>query len=214
VQYKIVAGEWLIQIARCFGADPKAVISANPQLAEPDEISPDDVLTIPNLGSNGTIYGPPCIAFHNVQSGDTWNSIAQRYNADIAVLQAANSGVSLSPGTRIRVPLNSAGGPASTGGTSTSPTQSPTVCNQADMVSDVTVPDGTTVAAGSTFTKTWRLKNTGTCTWTSAYLLVFDHGEPMGAPATSPLTTVNVAPGSTVDVSVNLKALLRREHTS
>jgi hypothetical protein len=103
------------------------------------------------------------------------------------------------------VPLNSAGGTPSTGATQVA-TQNPTVCNQAQMVSDVTVPDGTSMAAGSTFTKTWRLKNTGTCTWTNAYGLIFDHGERMDAPATMPLTAVNIPPGATGDVSVNLKA--------
>jgi LysM repeat protein len=201
VQYKVVKGEWLIQIARCFGADAKAVSQAKPQIIDPDEISPDEILTVPNIGSNGTIYGPPCITFHTVQSGDTWNSIAQKYNADVVVLQAANRGGSLAAGTVVRVPLNSAGGTVSTGAT-----QIPTACNQAQMVTDVSVPDGTTVAAGSTFTKTWRLKNTGTCTWTNAYVVVFDHGERMNAPATAPLTTVNVPPGSTTDVSVPLTA--------
>ncbi|MGE5249173.1 MAG: NBR1-Ig-like domain-containing protein [Bacteroidota bacterium] len=205
VQYKVVKGEWLIQIARCFGADATAVSRANPQIIDPDEISPDEVLTIPNIGSSGTIYGPPCITFHTVQSGDTWNSIAQKYNADVVVLQAANRGESLSAGNQIRVPLNSAGGSPGTGATPIV-TQNPNVCNQAQMVSDVTIPDGSTVSAGSAFTKTWRLKNAGTCTWTSAYALVFDHGQQMDAPATLPLTTVNVPPGGTVDVSVPLRA--------
>jgi LysM repeat protein len=201
IQYKVVKGEWLIQIARCFGVDPKALTQANPQLADPNEISIGDVLTIPNLGSSGTLYGPPCVEFYPVQAGDTWNSIAQKFNADIDVLRAANVGVSLSTGTSVRVPKNSAGGAASV-----PVTPSPTTCNQAQMVADVSVPDGTTLAPGSSFTKTWRLKNVGTCTWTSAYTLIFDHGERMDAPATAPFTTVNIPPGSTVDLSINLKA--------
>jgi len=42
----------------------------------------------------------------------------------------------------------------------------PAGCDRAQFISDVTVPDGTTFAPGATFTKTWRLKNSGTCTWT------------------------------------------------
>ena len=38
-------------------------------------------------------------------------------------------------------------------------------CDLAQFVRDVTVPDGTTFLPGATFTKTWRLKNAGTCTW-------------------------------------------------
>ncbi|RLC66117.1 MAG: hypothetical protein DRH97_07000 [Chloroflexi bacterium] len=73
------------------------------------------------------------------------------------------------------------------------PTISPTItvteepCDRAAYVKDVTIPDGTDLAPGDNFTKTWRLKNTGTCTWTSGYSLVFDHGDSMGGPALSNL---------------------------
>ncbi len=56
-------------------------------------------------------------------------------------------------------------------------------CNSAGFVKDVSVPDGTEIAAGAKFTKTWRLVNSGTCTWTTAYDLVFVDGSAMGAPA-------------------------------
>jgi len=36
------------------------------------------------------------------------------------------------------------------------------VCDQAQYIKDVTIPDGSTFAPGATFTKTWRLKNAGT----------------------------------------------------
>ena len=55
------------------------------------------------------------------------------------------------------------------------------------------------------FTKTWRLKNTGTCTWTPAYAVVFSNGNSMNGPATQALAG-NVNPGQTVDISVNLTA--------
>jgi hypothetical protein len=74
------------------------------------------------------------------------------------------------------------------------------------FVADVTVPDGQAVAAGSTFTKTWRLRNTGTCTWTSGYAVTWASGERMEAPNTVSLTAVDVAPNGTVEVSVNLRA--------
>lgn len=85
------------------------------------------------------------------------------------------------------------------------PTNTPIPCNQAKFIKDVTVPDGTKVQVGSGFTKTWRLRNTGSCTWTSAYQLIFDHGDQMGSPLTQPLAG-NVAPGQEVDISVNLVA--------
>ncbi|HTP08956.1 MAG TPA: NBR1-Ig-like domain-containing protein [Anaerolineae bacterium] len=71
------------------------------------------------------------------------------------------------------------------------------------FLSDVTIPDGTVLVAGSSFVKTWRVKNNGTCTWEN-YQLVFATGEQMGGPAA---VTVNNTPANgSVDVSVNLVA--------
>jgi len=89
------------------------------------------------------------------------------------------------------------------------PSITPTIavpCDRAQFVTDVTIPDGTDFAPGATFTKTWRLRNNGTCTWTSGYALVFDSGVALGGPASQQLTTGTVAPGQTIDVSVNLTA--------
>lgn len=78
-------------------------------------------------------------------------------------------------------------------------------CDKADFVSDVTIPDGTTLDPGESFTKTWRLKNSGTCSWTPSYSVVFNSGDSMSGPASQALTA-NVNPGQTVDMSVNMKA--------
>lgn len=79
-------------------------------------------------------------------------------------------------------------------------------CDLAQFVSDVTVPDGTAFNAGDTFTKTWRIKNVGTCSWTPSYALIFaSSGNQMNGPASVALTG-NVNPGETVDLSVNLTA--------
>lgn len=108
IQHQVISGEWLWQIARCYGADPKQVIQANPQLVDASQISPGITVTVPNIGSASTNYGPPCVAKHTVQSGDTWTSIAQKYNADLVVLQRVNPG-NLSVGSVLIIPLNSAG---------------------------------------------------------------------------------------------------------
>ena len=78
-------------------------------------------------------------------------------------------------------------------------------CNIATFIKDVSVPDGTKFSAGESFVKTWRLKNIGSCTWTTAYAVVFVSGEQMGGPEDLNFTQ-NVAPGDTVDVSINLTA--------
>ncbi|MDP2975503.1 MAG: NBR1-Ig-like domain-containing protein, partial [Anaerolineales bacterium] len=87
-------------------------------------------------------------------------------------------------------------------------TPTPVPCNLAKFVMDVTIPDNTFMYPGQTFQKTWRLKNVGTCSWTSGYQLVFDHDDPLGVPAgyAQSLTSGTVAPGQTVDLSVNLTA--------
>jgi hypothetical protein len=78
------------------------------------------------------------------------------------------------------------------------------VCDNAQFVSE-TVPDGTLEPAGAAFSKSWRLKNTGACTWNTSYALVFVSGNPLGAPASVPLGG-NVAPGQEVDLIVNMQA--------
>jgi len=80
-----------------------------------------------------------------------------------------------------------------------------TGCDRATFVSDVTVPDGTLFSPGQTFTKTWRLRNTGKCTWTTDYSLVFSAGDQMGG-ASPILLPSSVAPGQTIDLSLNLTA--------
>jgi uncharacterized protein YkwD len=90
----------------------------------------------------------------------------------------------------------------------TTPLPLPTVqigCKDSALyVKDVTIPDNTRLLAGEVFTKTWRLRNTGTCTWNIRYALVFVGGEQMGAKVITPLT--ETPPGETLDISVNLVA--------
>jgi len=72
-------------------------------------------------------------------------------------------------------------------------------------VADVTIQDYALLHAGEAFTKTWRIRNVGTCTWTTAYKLVFVRGEKMSAPDFIPLPA-DVMPGQSIDLSVNLVA--------
>ncbi len=81
----------------------------------------------------------------------------------------------------------------------------PVVRECASFVSDVTIADGSYVAPGSTFTKTWRIRNNGTTTWTTNYRLVFVSGTQMSAQNSVNLP-YNVGPGQTVDISVQMTA--------
>lgn len=117
IQHTVVSGEWLWQIARCYGANPKAVVQSNSQLQNPAKISPGITVTVPNIGSDRAIFGPQqgvdpyksCVPRYTIQSGDTWDSIANRFTASVTLLQSINSGIALLPGNTIRVPINSVG---------------------------------------------------------------------------------------------------------
>ncbi len=84
-------------------------------------------------------------------------------------------------------------------------TTAPAGCaNDAQFDRDVTVPDGTTYAAGQTFDKVWRLSNKGTCAWGAGYQFVF-----VGGTAMTTNTVVNVpatASGATADLKVSMTA--------
>ncbi len=85
------------------------------------------------------------------------------------------------------------------------PSESLTCDHRIQFVADVTIPDDTSLRAGAVFTKTWRLKNAGTCAWTPAYRLVFVRGDAMNGQDSQPLGAA-VPPGGITDVSVRLQA--------
>ena len=90
------------------------------------------------------------------------------------------------------------------------PTAVPVTCTYlATFVKDVTIADNSLVAAGRGFVKTWRLRNDGSCTWGPGGLaLVFTGGDQLGGPDQVPISS-SVAPGQTIDISVNLVAPTR-----
>ena len=89
--------------------------------------------------------------------------------------------------------------------TAVPPIQPVSRCDAAEFINDVTYPDGSSVSLGGSFTKIWRLQNVGTCTWSTSYSLVFVSGERFGAPTAISLPG-SVAPGQTIDLSINLTA--------
>jgi Ig-like domain-containing protein/Big-like domain-containing protein len=76
--------------------------------------------------------------------------------------------------------------------------------NDSAFVADVTVPDGTVLAAGQTFNKIWRLRNPGLCTWGAGYDFAFVGGESMGT--TTVIAVPNTASGATADLLVAMTA--------
>ena len=104
----------------------------------------------------------------------------------------------------------SATSPAPTA-TTAPPTPKPTAtpipipCNQAQFLADVSIPDDTILTPGEEFTKVWRLKNIGSCTWDEDYSLVFVSGDRMQASRSVPLED-RVRPGEKIDVFVDFVA--------
>jgi len=84
------------------------------------------------------------------------------------------------------------------------PTDQPACIDQADFIADVTIPDGTRFEQGQSFTKTWRIKNSGTCTWNKRYLLVYLKGDQMSAPGSTELSETR--PGESVQLSLDMIA--------
>lgn len=118
-----------------------------------------------------------------------------------AVMSALPPTVTITPAqSPTTAPANPTAVPPATSTTQATP------CNWAQFVADITYPDDTAVKVGTTFVKTWRLKNVGSCAWAPGYQIIYASGDQMNAPASSTLTNTTIQPGGTVDVSLNLKA--------
>ena len=125
-----------------------------------------------------------------------------------ATLPATQTNV---PPTETQVPPTATLVPPTATATNRPPTATPTItptalaCNLAKFEADVTVPDGTQFAPGISFVKTWRIKNTGACTWTTAFDVVFVSGDSLGATTVVDLPGT-VAPGQVIDISIPMTA--------
>ena len=73
-------------------------------------------------------------------------------------------------------------------------------CYGLSYVSDVTIPDNTKVTPGQSFTKTWRVLNSGSCAWESGFVFNIVGGQAIGGTA----VTLNqrVEPGRQYEFSV------------
>jgi hypothetical protein len=117
--------------------------------------------------------------------------------------------------TIVRMTLDALTPPAATNTTFIIPTSPPTntpgpteeevPCDRALFITDVTVEDGSEFIPGETFEKVWRIKNTGSCTWTSSYDLVFESGDDLGG-AGGAFFPGQVPPGYEVDITIELTA--------
>jgi hypothetical protein len=79
-----------------------------------------------------------------------------------------------------------------------------TACYGMTFVSDVNVPDNTQMTPGQSFTKTWKVKNSGTCKWDAGFKFAFTGGNAMGGNTYT--LPAEVAAGAVTDVSVAMTA--------
>lgn len=86
--------------------------------------------------------------------------------------------------------------------TAAAPTEAAgTKCFQFDFLGDANYPPGTIVKPGTKFDKTWTVKNTGTCTWSSDYDLVLAGGDDLCTGKRGDIPR-DVPPGDTIDLTI------------
>lgn len=79
-----------------------------------------------------------------------------------------------------------------------------TSCYGLTFVDDVTIEDNTQMDPGETFTKTWKVQNSGSCAWDAGFKFQLSGGNAMGATAVTLPSAV--AAGATYDISVPMTA--------
>ncbi len=144
-----------------------------------------------------------------------YTAAAETVIAELTQIAAANTPTAKTTSTFTPAPETATPVPTSVIATET-PTITPTLileasptdqfCDNAIWIADVSVQDGTEMSPGQAFEKTWRIKNTGSCTWGSGYKLVFGYGEKMNGQAR--VLDKVVPPNETIEVTVVFSAPL------
>ncbi|MCL4488223.1 MAG: NBR1-Ig-like domain-containing protein [Chloroflexi bacterium] len=105
------------------------------------------------------------------------------------------------------VPLSSPTGIAPTSVPTPAATSAPSsgACtNRYTFISDASVPDGSIIMAGQVFTKTWQVRNAGTCIWGEGYTISFVGGQAMTSLPSFAIP--RTAAGATADLNVLMTA--------
>jgi len=81
------------------------------------------------------------------------------------------------------------------------PTINPEECfNNLGFVSDLTIPDGTSISYGATIDKQWLVENSGSCHWNSDYRLRHIGGAILGAPEEVALYPARAGTQATIQI--------------
>jgi hypothetical protein len=77
-------------------------------------------------------------------------------------------------------------------------------CYRLSYVADVTIPDSTPINPGQTFTKTWKVRNSGSCAWDAGFKFAFTGGDNMqGITYTLPQS---VPANTDINISIDMTA--------
>lgn len=187
--YRVQPGDTLFSLAPATGSTAKDLISAN-CLAN-DRIYAGQRLYVPRLPVDITpSFTPTETSSQSPTATETATPTATTTNTPTAT-------GTLSP-TATYTPSNTP--------TATSTTTTPAAfCDHVELVADANEPPGTVMLPGISFTKIWRFKNIGACTWTTSYYIVYRDGERFGAPDAISLP-YSVAPGQTIDIQIRMTA--------
>lgn len=110
----------------------------------------------------------------------------------------------MTEGTRVADIPTATGSPVTTAPVCEGWPKTPAAQPDAAYVVDVTLVDGSQTNLNESFVKTWRMRNTGGCTWPVGTVLNFVTGYPL--PGTGAVPVPLAAPGEDVDVSIALTA--------
>jgi hypothetical protein len=164
--------------------------------AQPTQISPDAINTIAaqTVQALTTQMAPPPATATPTQIPPTATPTVTPTSSTTGIPTMAIG--TLAVGAATLAPL-----PASSGSTN---------CNQAYFIEDATIPDGTVVAPGEAIVKKWKLRNDGTCNWTTDYQVVYVSGNenytsPLTGEVDANIPEVTVPTGITT-VGINLVA--------
>lgn len=142
----------------------------------------------------------------NSATPDTFATLNGLYTASALTLETGGSPNSLTATPGLPLPTATIGTSLTATNTATSGgSASPSRCDAAQFLADVTYPDGSFVSRNNTFVKIWRIKNIGTCSWTTSYALVFTSGDSMSGPSAVTLAGT-VLPGQYIEVPVTFTA--------
>lgn len=135
----------------------------------------------------------------------TWTATTGIHTLSVRATNTTNATSDPASITVVVIPVEVTATPTAVPSATLTATPNRAACaNNSTFITDVTIPDGTAVSPGQVFNKIWRVRNSGTCAWTSADSLSLIAGEAMTT--TTAVTVPVTAPGVTTDLVVTMVA--------